>query len=129
MATRVETKNSSGSLVQIQVKSPPTQFKNRLQTGTTRTLTVDVKSLETSLRACVRGEVRFKSADRGMYASDASNYRMIPLGVILPADSDDVVQAVAACRKHGAPIFARGGGTGIPGQTVNDGVLFDFSKY
>ena len=64
-----------------------------------------------------------------MYASDASNYRMVPLGVVLPKDSDDVVAAVAGCRRFGAPIFARGGGTSIPGQTVNNGVVFDFSKY
>ncbi|HJT65534.1 MAG TPA: FAD-binding and (Fe-S)-binding domain-containing protein [Pyrinomonadaceae bacterium] len=117
------------SLVTITTKTPPTQIKNRLQTGTTRQLTVDVAALENELRAAVRGEVRFGGPDRGMYASDASNYRMVPLGVILPHDADDVSAAVAACRKYGAPIFARGGGTAIPGQTVNDGVLFDFSKY
>src|SRR5207253_894111 len=93
------------------------------------TLTVNVAGLEAELRARVRGEVRFSGGDRGMYASDASNYRMVPLGVILPRDADDVTAAVAACRRHGAPVFARGGGTGIPGQTVNEGVLFDFSKY
>src|SRR5919199_6789440 len=108
MSTGVETKKQNGSLVQIQIKAPPTRFENRLQTGTTRTLTVDVKSLEANLRESVRGEVRFKSADRGMYASDASNYRMIPLGVILPKDAGDVEEAVAACRRYGAPIFARG---------------------
>ncbi|HYK21361.1 MAG TPA: FAD-linked oxidase C-terminal domain-containing protein, partial [Pyrinomonadaceae bacterium] len=86
-------------------------------------------SLAAELRREVRGEVRFSSGDRGLYASDASNYRMVPLGVILPKDSDDIISAVAACRKYGAPIFARGGGTAIPGQTVNDGVVFDFSKY
>jgi len=117
------------SLVSITTKTPPTQIINRLQTGTTKQLTLDVTALETDLRAAVRGEVRFGGADRGMYASDASNYRMVPLGVILPRDADDVVAAVAACRRYGAPIFARGGGTAIPGQTVNDGVLFDFSKY
>ena len=117
------------SLVTITTKTPPTQIKNRLQTGTTKHLTVDVAALQNELQAVVRGEVRFGGADRGMYASDASNYRMVPLGVILPRDADDVVAAVTACRKYGAPIFARGGGTAIPGQTVNDGVLFDFSKY
>ena len=117
------------SLVTITTKTPPTQLNNRLQTGTTNHVTIDAAALEQELHAEVRGEVRFGGADRGMYASDASNYRMVPLGVILPRDVDDVVAAVAACRKYGAPIFARGGGTAIPGQTVNDGVLFDFSKY
>ncbi|HSU26347.1 MAG TPA: FAD-binding oxidoreductase, partial [Pyrinomonadaceae bacterium] len=116
-------------LVRIQTKRPPIQIKDRLQTGTSDTLDIDVLSLERKLKKEVKGEVRFSAADRGMYASDASNYRMPPLGIVLPKDVDDVVAAVAACRQHGAPIFARGGGTSIPGQTVNFGVLFDFSKY
>ncbi|MCC6328941.1 MAG: FAD-binding oxidoreductase [Acidobacteria bacterium] len=90
---------------------------------------IDVNALTTNLRNSIKGEVRFSEADRGMYASDASNYRMIPLGVVLPKDPIDVEAAVAACRASGAPIHARGGGTGIPGQTVNSGVVFDFSKY
>ncbi|HWQ35159.1 MAG TPA: FAD-binding and (Fe-S)-binding domain-containing protein [Blastocatellia bacterium] len=115
--------------VAIRFKTPPTQFSQHLQTGTTTTITVDAQALERELRATIRGEVRFSDGDRGMYSADASNYRMIPLGVVLPMDSDDVVATVAACRRYGAPIFARGGGTGIPGQTVNDGLLLDFSKY
>jgi hypothetical protein len=130
MTTQADTKNRDArALVTIQTRTPPTVLRDGLQTGTKRTLTVDVVGLEAELRARVRGEVRFSGGDRGMYASDASNYRMVPLGVILPRDAEDVIESVAACRRHGAPIFARGGGTGIPGQTVNEGVLFDFSKY
>ncbi|MFN2532636.1 MAG: FAD-binding and (Fe-S)-binding domain-containing protein [Pyrinomonadaceae bacterium] len=119
----------SSRLVTIRTKVPPTQLHNRLQTGTNETLTIDAVQLEADLHNKIRGEVRFGIADRGMYASDASNYRMVPLGVVLPVDAADVVDVIEACRKHGAPVFARGGGTGIPGQTVNDGVLLDFSKY
>jgi FAD/FMN-containing dehydrogenase/Fe-S oxidoreductase len=54
---------------------------------------------------------------------------MVPLGVVLPFDTADVLQTVAVCHEYGAPIVARGGGTGIPGQTVNVAVLLDFSKY
>ena len=129
MATQFDTKSPARSLVTIQTRTPPTILRDGLQTGTKGALTVDVAALEAGLRACVRGEVRFSGGDRGMYASDASNYRMVPLGVILPRDAEDVVESVAVCRRHGAPIFARGGGTAIPGQTVNEGVLFDFSKY
>src|ERR1044071_1371176 len=129
MSAQPNVRKASDQLVTITTKSPPTQIKNRLQTGTSNQLTIDVGALKKELHAAIRGEVRFGGADRGMYASDASNYRMIPLGVILPKDADDVVAAVAACRKYAAPIFARGGGTAIPGQTVNEGVLFDFSKY
>src|ERR1043166_3000606 len=123
------TTSARDGLIQIQTKVPPTHFSNRLQTGTTQSLTVDVAALEHRLRANVRGEVRFGGGDRGMYASDASNYRMVPIGVVLPKHADDVIATDAACREYGAPIFARGGGTAIPGQTVNTGVLLDFSKY
>ena len=118
-----------GHLVTIQTKTPPTQFNNRLQTGTTRTLSIDVGALERRLHSTIEGEVRFSAGDRGMYASDASNYRMVPIGVVLPKHADDVIATVDACREFGAPVFARGGGTSIPGQTVNTGVLLDFSKY
>jgi len=124
----IETKLSD-SFVRITTKTPPTHIDDRLQTGTTSTMTLDVAALERELRAGLKGEVRFSDGDRGMYASDAGNYRMVPIGVVLPKDADDVLHTVAACRKHGAPIVARGGGTGIPGQTVNVAVLLDFSKY
>ena len=64
-----------------------------------------------------------------MYASDAGNYRMVPIGVVLPKGAADVLHTLAVCRHYGAPIVARCGGTGIPGQTVNVAVLLDFSKY
>ena len=120
---------NSSRLVTIQTRTPPTQFHNRLQTGTNHTISIDAAALQAQLESTIEGEVRFSAADRGMYASDASNYRMVPTGVVLPKNAEDVVATVHACREHGAPVFARGGGTGIPGQTVNTGVLLDFSKY
>src|ERR1044071_8972128 len=94
MSVQVNAGQAPVQLVTITTKTPPTQIKNRLQTGTTNQLTIDAGALEKELHAAVRGEVRFGGADRGMYASDASNYRMIPVGVILPRDADDVVAAV-----------------------------------
>ena len=119
----------SDSLIRITTKARRLILDNRLQTGTTSTLTVDVAALEKELRAGVKGEVRFSDGDRGMYASDAGNYRMVPIGVVLPKDAEDVVHTLRSAAGHGAPIVARGGGTGIPGQTVNVAVLLDFSKY
>jgi len=95
----------------------------------TTTLDIDTASLERELRHRIRGEVRFSGGDRGMYASDAGNYRMVPVGVVLPRDADDVLQTVEVCRRFRTPIVARGGGTGIPGQTVNAAVVLDFSRY
>src|SRR5581483_7466454 len=115
MAT-IETKVSD-TLVRVTTKTPPTRLAGHLQTGTSGSLVVDVAALERELRASVEGEVRFGDGDRGMYASDAGNYRMAPMGVVLPKNARDVLETLAACRRYGAPLFARGGGTGIPGQT------------
>jgi FAD/FMN-containing dehydrogenase/Fe-S oxidoreductase len=90
---------------------------------------VDGRALARALAQEVRGEVRFSPGSRALYANDASLYRQVPIGVVIPRDAADVVAAVAICRSHGAPIGARGCGTGLAGQTVNEAVLFDFSKY
>jgi FAD/FMN-containing dehydrogenase len=113
----------------IRVETPPVQFHDHLQTGVARTINVDAASLERELRSVIRGEVRFTAGDRALYSADASNYRQVPIGVVIPRDKEDVVNAVVVCRRYGAPILARGGGTGIPGQSVNVAVMIDFSKY
>src|SRR6202011_4634204 len=58
-----------------------------------------------------------------------SNYRQIPIGLVIPRDADDVVAAVAACRKYGAPVLPRGAGTSLAGQCCNVAVVLDFAKY
>jgi len=88
-----------------------------------------MKQLEAALRARMRGEVRFDDGDRAMYSTDASNYRQVPIGVVVPRDADDVEAAVAACREFDAPILSRGGGTSLAGQTCNAAVVIDMSKY
>ena len=90
---------------------------------------VDVAELEAELRRSVEGEVRFDAGTRGMYAVDASNYRQVPIGVVIPRSVEDVVQAMAACRKFHAPVLSRGGGTSLAGQCCNVGIVIDFSKY
>src|SRR5579872_7593704 len=90
---------------------------------------VDIAGLERELREMVRGEVRFDDGSRALYATDASNYRQVPVAVVIPRDADDVEAAVAACRRYDAPIFARGGGTDLAGSTCNAAVVLDFSKY
>jgi FAD/FMN-containing dehydrogenase/Fe-S oxidoreductase len=86
-------------------------------------------ALSAALRSSVRGEVRFDAGSRALYATDASNYRQVPIGVVLPRDNDDVVAAISTCRKFGAPILCRGGGTSLAGQCCNVAVVLDFSKY
>jgi FAD/FMN-containing dehydrogenase/Fe-S oxidoreductase len=87
------------------------------------------RELEARLRATIRGDVGFDLASRALYAADASNYRQLPVGVVLPRDIADVEAAVAACRAVGAAILPRGAGTSVAGQTANVAVVFDFSRY
>jgi FAD/FMN-containing dehydrogenase/Fe-S oxidoreductase len=90
---------------------------------------VDAQGLAATLTREVAGEVRFEPGDRALYANDASVYRQVPIGVVLPKSVDDVIATVALCRQYQAPVFARGCGTGLAGQSVNTAVLIDFSKY
>src|SRR5579872_5132675 len=81
------------------------------------------------LRERVEGEVRFDPGSRALYSTDGSNYRQVPIGVVIPKTTEDVIAAVAVCRRYGAPILARGGGTSLAGQCCSVAVVFDFSKY
>ena len=92
-------------------------------------LDLDLAQLAARLTREIRGEVRFDDGNRALYSTDASNYRQIPIGVVLPHDADDVVGAVAICREFGAPIVSRGGGTDLAGSTCNAAVVLDMSKY
>jgi len=85
--------------------------------------------LEHELKRTVRGEVRFDRGSRALYASDASNYRQIPIGLVVPRDAADVVAAVAACREFRAPVLPRGAGTSLAGQSSNVAIVLDFTKY
>ena len=90
---------------------------------------IDSPKLERDLRAVLRGEVRFDDGSRALYATDGSNYRQVPIGVVLPRDAGDVLETIAACRRHHAPIVSRGGGTSLAGQCCNVAVVMDMSKY
>src|SRR5512145_3034877 len=90
---------------------------------------VDLQRLEAELRSAVSGETRFDSGMRAAYAADASNYRQVPIGVVLPRSVEDVVAAMRVCASHGVPVLARGGATSLNGQCVNVAVVIDCSKY
>jgi FAD/FMN-containing dehydrogenase/Fe-S oxidoreductase len=87
------------------------------------------EALRTNLRGGSRGDVRFDRGTRALYSTDGSNYRQVPIGVVLPRDVDDVLATVALCREFGAPLLCRGGGTSLAGQCCNVAVILDFSKY
>ncbi|ASW57713.1 FAD-binding oxidoreductase [Plantactinospora sp. KBS50] len=90
---------------------------------------VDLATLAADLRAEVDGEVRFDAGSRAAYSTDASNYRQPPLGVVLPHTVEAAVAAVAVCRRHGAPLLSRGGGTSLAGECTNTAVVIDWSKH
>ncbi len=73
--------------------------------------------------------VRFDAGERALYATDASNYRQVPIGVVRPRDAGEVEAALALCRRFGAPVLGRGGGTSLAGQCCNVAVVLDFSRH
>ena len=88
-----------------------------------------MSELERELRKQITGDVRFDSGSRAAWSTDASNYRHIPIGVVLPRTVEDVIATVALCRKHNIPITTRGGGTSLAGQACNVAVIIDCSRY
>lgn len=90
---------------------------------------VDVALLEAELKACIAGEVRFDAGSRALYATDSSNYRQVPIGVVIPRNEEDILRTVALCRKYHAPLLPRGGGTSLAGQCCNVAVVMDMTKY
>ncbi|GGW45813.1 dimethylmenaquinone methyltransferase [Streptomyces lucensis JCM 4490] len=89
----------------------------------------DMSGLEAALRAEVDGEVRFDAGSRGAYATDGSNYRQLPLGVVVPRTVEAGARAVAVCARFDAPVLSRGGGTSLAGQSTNTAVVIDWTKY
>lgn len=89
----------------------------------------DAEKLGVRLKQNIAGEVRFDAGSRALYSTDSSNYRQIPIGVVIPKTIEDVSSAVSICREFEAPILSRGGGTSLAGQTCNVAVVLDFSKY
>src|SRR3954453_15316291 len=82
-----------------------------------------------ALRDRVDGEVRFDPGTRAAYSTDASNFRQLPLGVVLPHTIEAAVEAVRVCHDHRLPLVSRGGGTSLAGQCTNEAVVIDFTKY
>lgn len=90
---------------------------------------LDTAALRWELADRVEGEVRFDAGTRGAYATDASKYRHVPIGVVPPRSVDAGTEAVAANRRHGAPLLSRGRGTNPGWQATNVAVVIDWTKY
>lgn len=90
---------------------------------------MDISQLAQELKRQVSGTVSFEAGDRALYAMDGSNYRQVPIGVVVPRTIEDVVAAIAVCRNFGAPVFSRGGGTSLCGQCCNAAIVLDWSQH
>ncbi len=112
--------------------------KNKIDNGeikiktifeTPESANVDVYALQKDLENIIEGEVRFDDGSKALYSTDASNYRQIPIGLVLPKTEDDIINTLAVCRKYNAPVLSRGGGTSLAGQGCNVAIVMDMSKY
>jgi FAD/FMN-containing dehydrogenase/Fe-S oxidoreductase len=90
---------------------------------------IDLASLESALRAAVRGEVHFDAGNRAAYSHDSSNYRQTPICAVIPRDAEDIEAAVGVAHEHGAPVTPRGCGTSLAGAACNTAVVIDASKH
>ena len=113
----------------MSTETVPARVDPRFRGGMGAEARVDIRGLRRTLRESVRGEVRFDTASKALYATDGSNYRQVPLGVVVPKTLDDVVATHRVCHQFGAPVLARGAGTSLSGETVNFAVVLDCSKY
>src|SRR4051794_2003281 len=105
------------------------RFRRERENDRPRAHPVDAQALADALEKQLRGEVRFDTGSQAVYATDGSNYRQVPIGVVIPRDVEDVIHTVAIAREFGAPLLSRGGGTSLAGQCCNAAVVMDFSKY
>lgn len=92
-------------------------------------MSVATHPLESALTKHTNAEVRFDASTRLIYSTDASNYFVTPLGVVLPRTHEDVLATLALCAEHGVPVVPRGGGSGLAGQSIGPGLVVDTTKY
>src|SRR5450432_3217331 len=90
---------------------------------------IDTSALEGELRKQLEGEVRYDPVSRALYSTDASVYKIRPLGVVIPKTRADIVRVVEICGRYRCPITMRGGGTSQAGQAIGEGIQVDTSKY
>src|SRR5438105_1151285 len=117
-----------GELMSVS-RIPPVIPKKPKESVRSTSSNVDFRGLETELRRTIEGEVRFNAGSKALYATDGSNYRQVPIGVVIPKSREDALQPVATCRKFNAPLLSRGGGTSLAGQCCNIAVVMDWTKY
>lgn len=97
--------------------------------GIDRRQETELVELERRLRALLPEDTDFSDRARAEYASDASNYRVLPTGVVRPHSADDIVEVRSVCDEFGIPLTTRGGGTSVAGNSIGTGVVMDLSRH
>jgi FAD/FMN-containing dehydrogenase/Fe-S oxidoreductase len=87
------------------------------------------EELVQELKKVLGGEVRFDLLTRHLYSTDASDFQKLPVGVVIPRDTDDICAAVELAGRYQVPVIPRGGGSSLSGQTIGTGLIIDHSKY
>ena len=90
---------------------------------------INQPELVAALEAAVEGDVRFDEYSRMLYATDASAYEVVPVGVVYPVSTADVAAVMRLCAREQIPVLPRGGGTSLAGQSTNEAVVLDFTRY
>jgi FAD/FMN-containing dehydrogenase/Fe-S oxidoreductase len=103
--------------------------KSTLSLSEMHTVSPELQELAAALRPRLQGEIRFDGYSRMLYSTDASQYQIQPLGVVIPRHLDDVQATMEIAARHNIPILPRGGGSSLAGQTVGPALVVDFSKY
>ncbi len=106
---------------------PPS--RSALRPEEMRDIPEELRELAHELERVIRGSVRFDGYSRMLYSTDASNYQVQPLGVVIPQIEEDVQAAVSIAARHGAPLLPRGGGSSLAGQAVGPALVLDFSRH
>ncbi len=122
--------SEQNDLSRLRARDEQERFQ-RLHHDDTRTAVprVDAEALAAELRRRTQAEVRFDDGSRALYATDGSNYRQVPIGVVVPRSVEDVIATVATAHEFHAPVLPRGCGTSLAGQCCNVAVVIDFTKY
>src|SRR3569623_1228983 len=121
---------TQAELVQLRSRSESARLRRLREDDARTAIRPDAASeLQAALARAIEGEVRFDAGSRALYATDGSNYRQAPIGVVIPRSVQDVENTVRLARAPGAPVLSRGGGTSLAGQCCNVAVVMDFSKY
>jgi FAD/FMN-containing dehydrogenase/Fe-S oxidoreductase len=108
---------------------PGTDLRRTGQGASSALAPPQIQALERELARRIDGEVRFDAGTRAAYSTDASNFRQVPIGVVVPRTVEGGARTVSICRDHGVPLLSRGGGTSLAGQCTNTAVVIDWSKY